>query len=245
MHCYSGITAAINVLTIICFVADRCAYLSKSNILRVYTFPFFWTGVWNLFAWYSPLGDLFTYSQSAMLWNSFRQIASFGGRAMLDFFMAWFGTVVVETLVAASDQPENDNSGHIINKLPDADVPEMELDYSNEKLSLWRKIKTLFTPLSIFCLIFSVLLGYGGGQVSIIPGSFFQTSYPDYITPNVIRAGCVIGNTDDTGYSPLDRQYWFDQTVQLAKVRNSNSVVANQDFLTAPLAGWCQACCMV
>ncbi|CAM0142264.1 hypothetical protein VKS41_002253 [Umbelopsis sp. WA50703] len=155
-----------------------------------------------------------------MLWSSFRQIASFGGRAMLDFFMAWFGTVIVETWFTTQDSQfhtQKADSDQILNKPVDNDYPGSETDIPNSKQSLRATTRLHLTPLAIFCFIFAILLGYGGGQSSIISGSFYQKSYPEYITGDVIRAGCVIGNTDGTGYSPADRQYWFDQSVQLAK----------------------------
>jgi hypothetical protein len=162
-----------------------------------------------------------------MLWNSFRQIASFGGRAMLDFLIAWFGTVIVETLTGGKEdrsQGLKDGYGEcddVVNKSAGNDSPQpTEPDQSNGRQPLRSKLRTIFTPLSIYCLIFSVLLGYGGGQVSIIKGSFYQTSYSNYVTRDVVRAGCVIGNTDGTGYSLSDRQYWFNQTVALANVSN-------------------------
>jgi hypothetical protein len=221
MPLLTGLAAAVNVLIVICFAVDRLAYLTNSSPLRVYTFPLLWTGVWNIFAWYSPLGDFFTYSQAGMLWSSFRQIASFGGRAMLDFFMAWFGTVIVETWFTTQDSQfhtRKADSDQILNKPVDNDYPGSETDIPNSKQSLRATTRLHLTPLAIFCFIFAILLGYGGGQSSIISGSFYQKSYPEYITGDVIRAGCVIGNTDGTGYSPADRQYWFDQSVQLAKV---------------------------
>jgi hypothetical protein len=109
------------------------------------------------------------------------------------------------------------------------------------------KLRTIFTPLCIYCLIFAVLLGYGGGQVSIIKGSFYQTSYANYITRDVVRAGCVIGNTDGTGYALTDRQYWFDQTVQLANVSNLVKLHQYMDiaYSCSLLIGWSKTCFVV
>lgn len=189
-----------------------------------------------------------------MLWNSFRQIASFGGRAMLDFLIAWFGTVVVETLMEGNEdwvQGLKNGDGEyddIVNKpTQDDDVSHHEPDHSHKKKLSKSKLRIIFTPLGIYCLIFAVLLGYGGGQVSIIKGSFYQKSYANYITRDVVRAGCVIGNTDGTGYSLADRQYWFDQTVQLANV--SNVVNLHQckyiPYVCSLLIGWSQTCFVV
>ncbi|CAO3676951.1 unnamed protein product [Umbelopsis ramanniana] len=218
-----GIAAAINILVIICYAIDHWAYNSKSSLLRIYTFPFLWAGAWNLLAWYSPLGDFFTFSQAGMIWNSFRQIASFGGRAMLDFLIAWFGTVVVETLIEGNeDRVQGLEYGYgecddVVNKpTENEDSPRNDPEHAHERQPSKSKLRTIFSPLSIYCFIFALLLAYGGGQVSIIKGSFYQTSYANYITRDVVRAGCVIGNTDGTGYSLTDRQYWFDQTAQLA-----------------------------
>ncbi|CAO3630289.1 unnamed protein product [Cunninghamella blakesleeana] len=226
-----GFAAAINILIVICFIIDHFAYSTNNTLLRIYTFPFIWTGLWHIFTWYSPFGDFITYSQSMMLWNSFRQIASFGGRAMLDFFMSWFGTVIIETFV------ENyKNNSHNINKSNNNDIMNQGYEIESFEHSITKrnylKLKKLVTPFSIFGALFCVMIGYGGGQTSIIKGSFYQRSYPQYISHNYIRSGCVIGMSDGSGYTPSDRKYWFDQTVSLANSGAKLVVWSEETFQT-------------
>lgn len=67
-------------------------------------------------------------------------------------------------------------------------------------------------------VIFTALLGlayiYGGAQVNIHSGSFYQNSLANYAPPSV-PVGCLAGWTDGSG-PQQSAEYWLNQSVKLA-----------------------------
>ncbi|KAL0576565.1 hypothetical protein ABG067_008915 [Albugo candida] len=57
---------------------------------------------------------------------------------------------------------------------------------------------------------------YGGIGVNIRRGSFYQTSYPNFI-PKTTPVGCVVGPSDTVQDMRWDHDLWFNKTEELAE----------------------------
>lgn len=207
----------IHVLLLVVLFAEKYVLNRKHCIrTRVLLFPCLWTGMWTLSSRYSAIGDYPSMSTALVTWPDFAQVASIGGRPLLDFLVALFGTSILEigslplqclssnnelfqdSSIAAANNNEDDNQ----NSIP---------------LRKRQFISLLVHPVTIFSGIMALVLTYGGASVNIHTGSFYQTSYPQYI-PKTEQVGCVVGPGSEFPNLQMQHDIWFNHSTSLVEV---------------------------
>lgn len=207
-----------NTLLIFALLADRYVIRNTKCIYtRVLTFPCVWTGLWFISGRFGPLGDYPAFSTALIQWADFSQIASFGGRALLDFLIALTGTVIFELPSYPLHVLTADNSTTL---LANSTVEESEeLQHDNHATIPLRKrqcIQLLLHPVTIYSFIMALVFTIGGVAVNIRHGSFYQVTYPEYI-PKTTPVGCVVGPTEVYLDLRKNHDVWFNKTVELAE----------------------------
>lgn len=207
----------IHVLLLVILFAEKYVLSRKHCIrTRVLLFPCLWTGLWTLSCRYGAIGDYPSMSTALVTWPDFAQVASIGGRPLLDFLVALFGTSILEigslplqclssnnelfqdSSIAAANNNEDDNQ----NTIP---------------LRKRQFISLLIHPVTIFSGIMALVLTYGGASVNIHTGSFYQTSYPQYI-PKTEQVGCVVGPGSEFPNLQMQHDIWFNHSTSLVEV---------------------------
>ncbi|KAI9478058.1 MAG: carbon-nitrogen hydrolase [Benjaminiella poitrasii] len=72
--------------------------------MHILFFPCLWTSLWLFLARYGPLGDYISLSTNVVVWPEFGQIASLGGRSLMDFWMALLGTILFEYTISEKER---------------------------------------------------------------------------------------------------------------------------------------------
>lgn len=192
-------------------------YIAKHSqciYTRVLLLPTLWTGLWFIVGRFGSLGDYPSLSTVLINWSDFSQVASLGGRAVLDFLIALSGTVVLEI----SSFPF-----HILapaqatDLLADSTVADDTTDNQTVPLRKRQLISLLIHPVTIYSVIMALVFTYGGLYVNIRPGSFYQVTYPEYI-PKTEPVGCVVGPGDGYPDLQLNHDIWFNKSTELAEV---------------------------
>lgn len=240
-----------NTLLIFALLADRYVIRNTKCIYtRVLTFPCVWTGLWFISGRFGPLGDYPAFSTALIQWADFSQIASFGGRALLDFLIALTGTVIFELPSYPLHVLTADNSTTL---LANSTVEESEeLQHDNHATIPLRKrqcIQLLLHPVTIYSFIMALVFTIGGVAVNIRHGSFYQVTYPEYI-PKTTPVGCVVGPTEVYLDLRKNHDVWFNKTIELAEVCISEKGLSSylprhvfkQQF---NFLGWCENCTLV
>lgn len=204
---------------IFALLADRFVLKhTKCIYTRVLTFPCVWTGLWFLSGRFGPLGDYPASSTALIQWADFSQIASFGGRALLDFLIALTGTVIFELPSFPLHVLAGDSSTTL---LANSSVEENEeLQHDNHATIPLRKrqcIQLLLHPVTIYSLIMALVFTVGGVAVNIRQGSFYQVTYPEYI-PKTTPVGCVVGPAETHLDLKRNHNVWLNKTAALAEV---------------------------
>lgn len=177
---------------------------------RVLFVPTLYTSLWFLIGRFGPLGDYPSFTTSTVQWTDFAQLASLGGRALLDFLLALSGTVTLEIFtfpfqLLAPGQPTD-----LLHPIRVSEENEEEVEEFSHSLSSKRKL--LLHPVTLYTIVMTVLITYGGMVTNIRAGSFYQETYPQYI-PKTERVGCVVG----PGESSLQFSHdtWFNRSSAL------------------------------
>ncbi|KAI9323251.1 carbon-nitrogen hydrolase [Dichotomocladium elegans] len=194
-----GLSLLGNIVTLLSLAGDRWAQSQRCAWHRVLAFPCLWTGFWFAFTRFSGFGDVVSYSASVMGWSDFVQAAAtLGGRPMIDFFLVFSCTILLEL---------KDNSA-LTPIFFQGDEEEQHQDNTvHHRVS---------RPVVVFGVVMGLMLAFGGVQTSIYPGSFFQVGYVDYVTKTV-PAGCVVGPGGIHPELQADHNRWFNKTLNLAK----------------------------
>jgi apolipoprotein N-acyltransferase len=199
----------LHIILILTLCAEKYALQRhySSQYTRVLLFPTIWTSLWFLVGRFGPLGDFISLTAVLVNWADFSQVASLGGRALLDFLMAISGTVLFEL----SDFPFETLSCSAL--LVDSTVENYEQHSMTSRKRQW--ISLLLHPLSIYTVIIAAVFTYGGAVVNIRSGSFYQVGYPDYIPPTK-PVGCVVGASDNFPDVQSNHDIWFNSSLQLS-----------------------------
>ncbi|KAL7328224.1 hypothetical protein PS15p_206527 [Mucor circinelloides] len=210
----------IHLLLLVILFAERYV-LSRSHCIwtRVLLLPCLWTGLWMLNARYGPIGDYPSMSTAMVTWPDFAQIASLGGRPLIDFLVALFGTSILE-IGSLPLQCLSSHDGLLQDVSISANANSNDIgEESNQNTIPLRKrqyISLLVHPVTIFAGIMALVLTYGGARVNIHPGSFYQTSYPKYI-PKTEQVGCVVGPGSDFPDLQTQQDIWFNHSTSLVE----------------------------
>ncbi|KAI8345367.1 carbon-nitrogen hydrolase [Blakeslea trispora] len=196
-----------NLVTPITLLSER--YLLKQphpRFVRVLFFPMLWTGLFQLLYRFGRLGDYFSLTSNATVWSDFGQIASLGGRPLIDFIVALFGTCLLEVLPANKSVDEYRETEDIAEF--QGEIEEMPDRVAHPWKAFW------LHPMTLCLVLLAALLSFGGIATNIQAKSFYQADYPNYV-PKKQQVGCVIGSHD------LKHRYhhdeWFDMTESLAE----------------------------
>lgn len=148
---------------------------------------------------WGPFGDSITFSNTVTAtWPALAQTASLGGRALIEFLIAMFGTVALELPTVADALTS---------------YPLLEAADNNAK---WRQLLPLKThPVTVYTLLTLFVSIYGGAVVNIRDGSFYQTKYPDFM-PETVPVGCVIGPGGIHFELQADHDLWLNMSAKLA-----------------------------
>ncbi|KAI8984763.1 carbon-nitrogen hydrolase [Mycotypha africana] len=176
-----------------------------------------WTGLWCLMARFGPLGDYPAFSTSIVTWPTFAQIVSVGGRSLIDFLMALFGTCTYELMVGIYQHHTTVcNTTRPLLSNVDNEEEEEAGQTANATALRAVEIKHWLLPIMIYCFILSCVLTYGGISINIRKGSFFQVNYPQYV-PKTVPVGCVVGPGTDYPKLQLQQDIWFKKSASLAE----------------------------
>lgn len=215
---------AMHLIILLPLYAERYV-LSHSHCIwtRVLVFPCLWTVLWTLSARYGAIGDYPSMSTALITWPDFAQVASLGGRPLLDFLLAFFGTCILE-IGTLPLQCFSKNSILLMASSVDANEDDESADGNNERnvqnsapLRKRQYIELLVHPFTIFCGIMTLAITYGGANVDIHAGSFYQNSYSQYI-PKTEQVGCVVGPGSDYPELASQHDLWFNRSAALAEV---------------------------
>ncbi|KAI8069825.1 carbon-nitrogen hydrolase [Gilbertella persicaria] len=172
---------------------------ARNTLVRVLFFPLMYAGIWQLIYRFGGLGDFPSWTTHVVIWADFAQIASWGGRSLIDFVVALFGACLLELLPSKKTiREEVDEFAGEEEELPE------------RVLHPWKAF--LIHPMTLFCVLLAILLSYGGARVNIHAKSFYQVGYPDYI-PQKQPVGCVIGSEELE--LQLQHDIWFNMTESL------------------------------
>lgn len=178
---------------------------------RVLLFPALYTGLWFIVGRFGVLGDYPSLSTVLINWSDFSQVASLGGRALLDFLLALSGTIALEIpsfpfhLLAPAQTTD---------LFSDSSVSD---DTHDQPLDKRQWVFLLAHPVTIYTLIMALAFTFGGMYVNIRPGSFYQVTYPEYI-PRTEPVGCVVGPGDLYPDLQSAHDLWFNKSTELAEV---------------------------
>ncbi|GAA5807750.1 hypothetical protein MFLAVUS_001127 [Mucor flavus] len=204
----------LNIILIITLTAERYVTSHSQCIYkRVLLFPAVWTGLWFLVGRLGPLGDYPSLSTVLIQWSDFSQIASLGGRSVLDFIVAVSGTIVFE-FSSFPIQALSMSDGLSSVLLADSEVDE---EYTADEQNTSRKrqyISLLVHPITIYSVILTLAFTYGGFCVNVRPNSLYQVTYPEYI-PKTVPVGCVVGPGDTYPELQTDHDVWFNKSAEL------------------------------
>lgn len=207
---------ALHALLAVCLIADRyvLGHHQRNMATRVLLFPCLWTGVWFLCGRFSAIGDYPSLSTALVNWPDFAQVASLGGRSVMDFLVALFGTCIVEL----SSFPAGVLSPV---KLPTHTTEPMqgeeETNEEDTPLEKSQYIALLTHPVTVFSIIMALVLTYGGARTNIRKNAFYQVNYPQYVPKNEL-VGCVVGPGTDFPDLQMDHDIWFNKSTMLAEV---------------------------
>ncbi|KAI9254650.1 carbon-nitrogen hydrolase [Sporodiniella umbellata] len=200
-----------NLIPIVSFASDR--YITKHTScvwVRTFFFPCVWASLWFLNQRISNMGDYFNLTNALFHWPEIAQTASLGGRPLLDFWMAWFATVLLE----------------LSNYISSLRLIEEALPPSQP---YWR----IKHPVCLYVFTMLAVYIYGGIRINIPTGSFYQVSYPHYI-PKSHSVGCVVGSMEPN--IQLNHDIWFNKSAQVAEAgakivqwSEETAIVMNQE----------------
>lgn len=162
---------------------------------------------------WGPLGDYPLLSTVLINWSDFSQVASLGGRSLLEFLVALSGTVALEfssfpIQALASDRPAV--------FLSNSEVHEEDMADESLNSSKRQCIALLKHPITIYSIIITLVFAYGGYHVNVRAGSLYQTTYPEYM-PKTIPVGCVVGPGETYPDLHLNHDIWFNKSTELAE----------------------------
>ncbi|KAG2233587.1 hypothetical protein INT48_009374 [Thamnidium elegans] len=205
----------LNIILIITLSAERYV-TSRSQCIykRVLLFPVVWTGLWFLVGRFGPLGDYPSLSTVLIIWSDFSQVASLGGRSLLDFIVAVSGTIIFEfssfpmQALFISDSPSVLLANSEVHEEYTADEPNTSTSRKRQCISL------LVHPITIYSIILTLVFTYGGLYVNVRPNSLYQVTYPEYI-PKTVPVGCVVGPGDTYPELQADHDVWFKKSAEL------------------------------
>ncbi|KAI8141004.1 carbon-nitrogen hydrolase [Fennellomyces sp. T-0311] len=172
-----------------CLASDYLANRQSCAVFRVLVFPLLFTSIYfGIIGRGFGFGDGFVYSTSVLLGfpDIVQGVTWMVGRPGIDFVLALFATVVLETKTDKSSSDEAEQ--HATN---------------------WKK-----HPATWFTILVTLLALFGGSQIHIHRGSFFQVGYPEYV-PKSIPVGCVIGPGGIDLELQKDYDRWFDRSATL------------------------------
>ncbi|KAI7899088.1 carbon-nitrogen hydrolase [Cokeromyces recurvatus] len=193
---------AIHLLLVVALFAEKFTIQryqghKRAHLIRIVFFPCLWTSIWCLMTRYGPLGDFISLSTSLVIWPEFGQIASIGGRSLLDFLMVLFGTILVEFIFPTKEEKNEDQ--------------EEEEEEETIPSSGRRRLAVLSS------ILMALILVYGGARVNIHSNSFYQVNYPDYV-PKTEQVGCVVGpGGSDSPQLQTQQDIWLNMTRELAE----------------------------
>lgn len=204
----SANSIASALLVVIMLFADRYVVTnSNSTVARVLMFPSIWTSLWFLFTLFGGIGDFFSISIALVNWPDFAQVASLGGRSLLDFLVALFGTVLLELSTFPT---------HALSLL--ASSKPLLATNDEEAPSKKQAVRLLLThPVTKYVILMGALLIYGGARVNIHDNSLYQNSYTEYLPP-LETVGCVVGPGLDYPEQQEQQDIWFEKSAVLAEV---------------------------
>lgn len=203
-----AIALTAGLLLVIMLFADRYVVRNRdTTLLRVLLFPSIWTSIWFLFTLFAGIGDFVSITIGLVNWPDFAQVASLGGRPLLDFIVALFGT----TLLELPSFPM-----HAVSALTTTAPLLTEGEEEQEQLTKKAAVRLLLShPVTKFTLLMGVLLTYGGARVNIHDNSLYQGSYTEYL-PSLEPVGCVVGPGLDFPEEQKNQDIWFEKSASLA-----------------------------
>jgi hypothetical protein len=210
----------VHVLLAVTLLAERYLLSQQHHTAaRVLLFPSLWTGLWFLFSRFGIIGDYPTLSTALINWPDFAQVASLGGRPLIDFLVSLFGTCILEL---GSFPVQLIGSSPIESLQRDEEADENDVPLTK------RQYAAMAThPITLFSIVMALVLSYGGARTNIRQGSFYQVGYSDYIPKNE-QVGCVVGPGTDYPELQMDHDVWFNKSSMLAEVRIYRNVYLRQ-----------------
>lgn len=212
-----GITV-ISIAIILVTLGDHFVTSNRNCVsTRTYFFSTMWTFAWYMIALFGGYGDYFSPTVSLVNWPDFAQLAALGGRPLLEFIFAIFGTSFLElnrypvpALSLFIGRP--DTTVLVENE---AGLPEQE---EEERLTKKEAFRVLWVhPMTKFFILVSLLVAYGGARVNIRDKSLYQASYPEYLPP-VVPVGCVAGPGDEYPELSKEQDIWLEKSKSLIEV---------------------------
>ncbi|KAI8643721.1 carbon-nitrogen hydrolase [Parasitella parasitica] len=213
------LSLVIHLFLLIALFAEKYV-LSRQHCIktRVLLLPCIWTGLWTLLVRYGAVGDYPSMTTALVTWPDFAQIAELGGRSLLDFLVALFGTSILE-IGSLPLQCLSANDELLQNSSISATAGNDDEENSNQHTRPPHKkqYRSLLThPVTVFSGIIALALTYGGARVNIHSGSFYQSTYPQYV-PKTEQVGCVVGPGSEFPGLQAQHDIWFNHTASLAE----------------------------
>jgi apolipoprotein N-acyltransferase len=212
---YEGITFAIglvvNLIILIPYIFDRIAQhkFSSDGWARIIIFPCFWTGIWTIFLFSSPLGDWGNYAFVLLNYGEIMQLASFAGLGGINFILSWSGPVGSDIISYYVTKNQNSSTATSSPGSTVIDDPTSIEDDNTDTILTPQPSrptrKSLTSPtfvnsLSIYLFVLFLVITYGSIRLntSFIP--FYQESMKDTFPQELINFGCVLGVSE----TPVD-----------------------------------------
>ncbi|KAG0169075.1 hypothetical protein DFQ30_003988 [Apophysomyces sp. BC1015] len=142
-----------------------------------------------------------------MGWSDLIQVASLGGRPLIDFLVALFGTTVLELATLPALFKKASVPSEIVEDAIDGETLPSSSPFALH-FSLAKH------PFVLYSILMGLVAVYGGSQVNIHNGSMFQVAYSDYVPPSV-PVGCLAGQS--ALVPQQDYTHWFNRSAELVQ----------------------------
>ncbi|KAI8081375.1 carbon-nitrogen hydrolase [Halteromyces radiatus] len=231
--------AVNNLFIIISTLIDRLAFINKNSGVwtRVLLFPCMWTYLWHIHDYY---GDGSGYSNSTSDWAAWAQIVDLGGKSLLDWLLALFGTCLLEydtwsklyfqwkesSSISATESSLTTTTATTETKhIPSVNQAHSSLSSRLSKI----RLQLLLHPLSLYMIVVGLLYVYGEVKSSIRRGAFFQKPIKDW-APDTIPVACVIGSGGFDMELRSNYSHWMDKSID-ASQRGAKLVLWSEEVV--------------